>query len=54
MPCSLVHMHAGPSPPASATCTVIAIGYTEAKNQELTVSAGVLPLHASLPCSVVA
>jgi hypothetical protein len=47
MPCSLVH--AGPSPPASATCTVIAIGYTEAKNQELTVSAGVHLRRPSLP-----
>jgi hypothetical protein len=47
-------MHAGPSPPASAKCTVLAFSYTEAKNQELTVAAGVLHLHPFLPCSLVA
>jgi hypothetical protein len=31
----------GPVPPSSANCTVIAIGYSEAKNQELLLSAGV-------------
>jgi hypothetical protein len=47
MPCSL--MHAGPSPPASAKCTVLAFSYTEAKNQELTVAAGVLTLTPPCP-----
>jgi hypothetical protein len=31
-----------PTPPSSANCTVIAIGYDEVKNQALLVSAGVL------------
>jgi hypothetical protein len=49
MPCSL--MHAGPSAPSSSKCTVIANGYNEAKNQELSVSAGVLP--CTPPCPAV-